>query len=194
MIGGPYTYSEDSALLGSFLLSVPGSGSFLEIGVGRGGNLLRIAGKNNFDVIVGTDIMDLGSLRKEMPKSVDLIQSDRATCFRPASFDLIAFNPPYVPSSKIEDVTTDGGAGGIIVPLLFLSSALGAIKLDGRIVFVLSSEDSFMELEHFCEEKNLELRKLEERPLFFERLFVFLVTRSKENGSVCANNREELRG
>ncbi len=56
---GVYLYSEDSKLLGSYLSTVDGTGNFLEIGFGNGGNLLSIAKRTRFETIAGTDIMKL---------------------------------------------------------------------------------------------------------------------------------------
>ena len=175
----PYLYSEDSKLLGSYLSTIDAMGSFLEIGVGNGGNLLSIATSTRFEIVVGTDIMELGNVRKELPTKVELVIADKATCFRGEIFDLVAFNPPYVPSQRIEDVTTDGGAGGMAVPLQFLSSALTVAKPDGKIVMVLSSEDSLADLEEFCDSRGLRSKKVAEKPLFFETLFVFLIMRPR---------------
>jgi release factor glutamine methyltransferase len=175
---GVYLYSEDSKLLGSYLSTVDGTGNFLEIGFGNGGNLLSIAKRTRFETIAGTDIMKLDPVREELPINVELFITDKASCFRPEIFDLVVFNPPYVPSSGIVDITTDGGVGGMEVPLQFLASALSVIKQDGKIATVLSSEDSLGDLEQFCKSRHLQFRKVAELALFFETLFVFLISRA----------------
>ena len=60
-----------------------------------------------------------------------LILADAASCFMDGCFDLVAFNPPYVPSGKIEDVAVDGGAEGTEVALRFLEEALRVVE-EGR--------------------------------------------------------------
>jgi release factor glutamine methyltransferase len=177
----PYLYSDDSELLGSVLAELPGGDTFLEIGVGGASNLLAIAGK--FKLVVGTDlaISHELALRKE---DVELVVADRATCFRSNSFDVVAFNPPYVPSEGIADTTVDGGQGGIEIPLRFLSSALEVIKKDGRILVLLSSLDSLEAFEEFCKLRELTIEKAKERKLFFETLYVFVVTQKSSGESV----------
>ncbi len=64
------------------------------------------------------------------------------------------------------------------VPLQFLASALSVIKQDGKIATVLSSEDSLGDLEQFCKSRHLQFRKVAELALFFETLFVFLISRA----------------
>jgi release factor glutamine methyltransferase len=174
-----YVYSEDSKLLGRVLSSVEGCGSYLEIGAGGAGNLLLISGRNLFATVVGTYLSNLWSARKELPENVELVKTDRATCFRENTFDLVAFNPPYVPSLMVQDPTTDGGPGGMKVPLEFLASGLDVLKANGRIVMLLSSEDSLSELEIFCNNHGLFATKIAEEKLFFESLFVYSISKQK---------------
>jgi release factor glutamine methyltransferase len=176
----PYRYSEDSRLLGEYLSTIEGSGSFLEIGVGGGVNLSKMEIMHKFDRIVGTDLMNLTLLRNELPRSLELIVADKASCFRSDSFDIVAFNPPYLPSESIEDLAIDGGRGGVEVPLQFLDSALSVLRVDGRIIMLLSSDDSLEDLEKFCKERDLLLMKVAETALFFEWLFVFLIIRKSK--------------
>jgi len=170
--------------MGLFLSRVQGSGSFLEIGTGMGSNLKLVDAKKIFELIVGTDLQELFHVKKEQSRAIELIQTDRASCFRPNIFDLVVFNPPYVPTNEISDITTDGGPGGVQIPLAFLSSALSVLRARGEIVMLLSSEDSIGEIEDFCRARNLEMRQIEGKLLFFESLFLYSITRSKESGTV----------
>jgi len=180
MTARSYLYSEDSALMGSFLSRVQSSGSFLEIGTGMGSNLKLVDARKMFQLIVGTDLLELFGAKKEHSRSVELIQTDRASCFRPNIFDLVVFNPPYVPTNEVSDITTDGGPGGVQVPITFLSDALNVLRPQGEIVMLLSSEDSIEEIEDFCHARNLEMRRIEEKRLFFESLFLYCITRSRK--------------
>lgn len=173
-------YSDDSKLLGEFLLNLSESGSFLEIGAGHGGNLNVVQRQGKFQMIVGTDILSLFSTRGRLSRDVELIQTDRATCFRPESFDIIVSNPPYVPSNGFDDITVNGGRGGMEKPLKFLSSALSVLKRDGKVAMVLSSEDSFGCLENYCKSHDLFCVRALECKLFFESLYVYLITRQKK--------------
>ncbi len=178
----PYRYSEDSRLLGDYLSFLDGSGAYLEIGVGGGGNLSKSNLLEQFCLIVGTDIIDLTPVRKELHQPVEVVMADRGTCFRPESFDVIAFNPPYLPSDEIVDRAIDGGPSGIVVPLQFLESALAVLKKNGRIIMLLSSDDSIDGVRKFCEERNLSFTKVAETAVFFEWLFLFSIRQRKSNG------------
>jgi methylase of polypeptide subunit release factors len=176
MIDRPYIYAEDSMLLGEVISSLEDSDSFLEIGAGNGGNLLKA--KVKFKVVVGTDISL--QVRRGFPPKLQLVIADKASCFRTSSFDFIAFNPPYVPSEGIEDRTTDGGPTGMDIPMEFLVSALEVMKPGGKIAMLVSSEDSIEELENFCEKNDLLGTKVAKAGLFFESLFVYLIRRPKD--------------
>jgi release factor glutamine methyltransferase len=174
-----YIFSQDSVLLSGYLSTLEGSGSYLEIGVGGGGNFSIVDRRGKFDIVVGTDILPLSTLRTEVRQSSELIVADRASCFRAETFDFVAFNPPYVPSNEILDVTTDGGLGGMEVPIDFLESALSVLKPEGKIVLVLSSEDSLDVLKRFCEREKLVLSNIAETRIFFEILTLYSITRRK---------------
>jgi len=169
----PYVYAEDSALLGNYLSEINSSGNLLEIGTGGGVNLQCLADKKQFDMIIGTDIANLADARKELTRDVELVQTDRAHCFRRNTFDLIITNPPYVPTPDICDISIDGCTGGMEVPLAFLTSALKVMKKQATVVMLLSSEDSLQELFRYCAENKLDCRKIRERRLFFEVLYLF---------------------
>jgi len=172
-----YLYSDDSQLMGLALSQLVGGGSFLEIGVGNGGNQKLV--KDKFDLVVGTDIVKLKEAKLENPFA-EMIMADKASCFRSSVFDVIAFNPPYVPSETIVDPKVDGGPNGVEIPLEFLKSALEVIKKTGKILILLSSEDQMPLFRKFCKEHFLISKKIVEKKLFFETLTVFeLDTHSK---------------
>lgn len=171
-----YIYNEDSRLMGDVLATLEDGKSFLEIGTGNGGNLREVA--NKFDLIVGTDLASLFDARKGN-RSAELIVTDRATCFRRDSFDVVAFNPPYLPSGSIVDKSVDGGPCGIEVPLQFLESALGVIRKEGKILILVSSESDLSAFRDFCLSHSLKMRTLGEKALFFEILQVFELTSSR---------------
>jgi release factor glutamine methyltransferase len=185
--GEHYLYSQDSELLGSAISELRNGETFLEIGVGRASNLKAISKK--FNLAVGTDLrippdLDPGKT------GIELIVADRATCFRRESFDIVVFNPPYLPSEDIVDRTVDGGRGGIEVPLRFLSSALEVVKNEGKILTLLSSENSLESFVEFCKVNGLSFTVAKERRLFFETLYVFLIVKEdgrpiKEAGIQC---------
>jgi release factor glutamine methyltransferase len=151
--------------------------SFLEIGLGSGNNL-KVA-TEKFRLIVGTDILPLKSLLNQRSAQVEIIRADKATCFREAVFDLVAFNPPYLPSEIITDWSIDGGPQGVEIPLEFLESAMAVLKPNGTVLLLLSSLGATEIFEKYCADNSLIAKKIAETKLFFETLTVYLITRTK---------------
>ncbi|MGA2240098.1 MAG: HemK2/MTQ2 family protein methyltransferase [Candidatus Bathyarchaeia archaeon] len=88
----------------------------------------------------------------------------------PERFDIVVFNPPYLPSSTIGDRTTDGGKHGTEVISRFLDELTQHLVGNGRGMLVVSSlnDPEGLMMRH----PGLSFRTVRERSLFFERLFV----------------------
>lgn len=170
MSGAPYISSEDSALLRKSLSPFSG-GACLEIGAGNGGTLVDL--RRRFPLAVGTDIVR-PTMADWKGAGADFVLADRATCFRDASFDLVAFNPPYL-LARVEDSTVDGGEDHA-VPLSFLREALRVVKPTGSVVWLLNGEADLEGFRHLCQDAGFTVTRLETRHLFFEDLEVYRAT------------------
>lgn len=77
------------------------------------------------------------------------------------TFDVIIFNPPYLPTRKDEkvggwlDVATDGGKSGLEVTKRFIGGLPRFLKKDGRAYFIFSSQSDVGELKSIVKEKKL---------------------------------------
>ncbi len=170
--GAPKTYipSDDSALLIDALRDYRGE-TFLEIGFGSGAVISSLAGR--FSVAVATDLAaPLGTTDAKV-----LFLADRASCFRDRVFDLVAFNPPYLPSEGIDDRTVDGGAGGVEVPMLFLVDALRVLRNDGKIIALLSDSGDVQRFLAHATRLGLSAKERRRKRLFYETLLVFELSR-----------------
>jgi release factor glutamine methyltransferase len=92
----------------------------------------------------------------------------------PERFDIVVFNPPYLPSSTIGDRTTDGGKHGTEVISRFLSELAQHLVENGRGILVISSLNDPERL--MMRHPGLSFRTVRERSLFFERMFVLEAT------------------
>jgi release factor glutamine methyltransferase len=170
-----YPPSQDTAALARVLRGYTGD-TCLEIGFGSGAVLTTLAG--GFKMAVGTDILSVAQAVAAKGEA-HIVLADRATCFRDRSFDLVAFNPPYLPSGEIADATVDGGRGGIQVPMAFVREALRVLKADGVVVVLLSDEGDVEGFKRSCEGLELSVREKSRTELFFENLYVFEIRRKR---------------
>lgn len=172
---GTYISSEDSALLRSVLKNYAGE-SCLELGAGNGGGLVELT--KRFGLVVGSDL-NRPSNDSWKRAEANFVLVDAAGCFREGSFDLVAFNPPYLPSDVIEDVAVDGGADGAEVLNHFLGEAMRTVRKEGRIVMLLSGDNPIESIAQECEMHGFAMKLLSERRLFYETLAVYEVSRAQ---------------
>jgi release factor glutamine methyltransferase len=164
----PYLSSEDSTLLRKALVGRTGEMA-LELGAGNGGNLLAMA--SGFRVVVGTDVTRPG-MDDWKGAGVDYVLCDLAACLRDGAFDLVAFNPPYLPSDVIVDAAVDAG-GGMGAPKRFLEEALRVVKKSGAVLWLLNDEAEVEEFEEICSRSGFKMKRVAEERMFYESLYVF---------------------
>lgn len=172
----PKTYapSQDTELLRRTVKECRGRYA-LEIGFGNGSIIGELT--KNFEFAAGTELVLPRGAVTSIGRGCGVAVADRATCFRSSIFDLVVFNPPYLPSGLLEDIAVDGGRGGIEVPLLFLDEALRVLRQDGTILLVLSSDGDLTRFEEGCRSRTLDVRVAAERDLFYETLYVYELKR-----------------
>lgn len=182
MSGHPYISSDDSALLRGALSGFSG-GACLEIGAGNAGTLVEL--RRRFPLVVGTDIVH-PAMGDWTVAGADFVLADKASCFRAGSFDLVAFNPPYL-GGAAGDRAVDGGEG-FEVPLAFLEEALRAVKATGSVVWLLNGEADRGPFERLCTEAGFSVDMLRSERLFFEELTVYVA--SGRHGGRRARHRK----
>lgn len=89
-------------------------------------------------------------------------------------FDLIIFNPPYLPKDKFDNKpdTTAGKRGNEII-IKFLRKAKKYLSKNGTISLLFSSLSKPKEILKLSEKLGYKNKKLSELGLFFEKLFVY---------------------
>ena len=165
-----YEAREDSFLLMKYIKNYA-KGEILDIGTGSG-ILAKEASK--YGEVLAVDIdQDALDLVKKLG-----IKARKSYLFSNVkeSFDLIIFNPPYLPEDQEEDEDskkiTTGGKNGYELIERFFSQTKKHLKKDGKILIVFSSltGDVFKIMEKY----GFEFRILEKEKLFFEELYVCL--------------------
>jgi release factor glutamine methyltransferase len=90
-------------------------------------------------------------------------------------FDLIIFNPPYIPTKKSEFkyIDLDGGKNGTEIIEKFLKQAKKHLKPDGKILLLTSSLNK--NIESLFKKYNYNYLLLDEEKFFFEKLSVWML-------------------
>jgi release factor glutamine methyltransferase len=144
----------------------------LDMGTGSG-ILAAYCARRGADVVASdidiNAIKDLELTANRMGRSIKLVACDLFSKIH-ERFDIVVFNPPYMPSSAIDDRTTDGGKQGTEVISRFLDELTEHLSENGRGVLVVSSMNDPEDL--MARHRDLSFRIVRERPLFFERLYV----------------------
>jgi len=174
-----YQPAEDSYLMSGILkeqipvlLEKKPNLNFLEIGVGSGIHLQTafnsgIKKENIFSSDINKDSVNHCNLLGFNCVYSDLFENIEG------KFDLIIFNPPYLPedSREPEDsrLSTTGGVKGNEIIIRFLNEAKNHLEEDGKLFLITSSlaEDLYFE------EAGYKAKELGCEKLFFERLCVW---------------------
>ena len=164
----PYLAAEDSALLREALNAYSG-GRALEIGAGNGGSLIALM--KGFSMTVGTDLLTPGD-DGWRDSGANYVLADGASCVREGSFDLVAFNPPYIPVDVKTDPATEGGKG-LQVPMKFLRGALRAVKHTGKVLMLLNDQAPLGDFEAECSRHGFRMVRVAVKHLFFEELYLY---------------------
>jgi release factor glutamine methyltransferase len=172
-----YEPHEDSILLRRAIENV--STEFaLEIGCGTGFVLESLSRQASFLIGADIDKESLYSAKKRIRENklfdkVDLVCCDSASAFRKEVFDLVVFNPPYLPSEEVLDRVVDGGLTGTETTLIWIKEAQRTLKSDGMILFVTSSLADKEGLLKKIELLGFEISLVSNKKLFFEDIMVF---------------------
>jgi release factor glutamine methyltransferase len=179
-----YEPREDSFLMLEALAELS-LGGLRVLDMGTGSGILAVYCARRGADVTASDI-DIEAIRAlqltcdRMGISIKLVTCDLFSKI-PERFDMVVFNPPYLPSSTIGDRTTDGGEAGTEVISRFLSELAQHLVENGRGMLVVSSLNDPERL--MMRYPDLIFKTVRERSLFFERLYV-LEARARQASSV----------
>lgn len=165
-----YEPKEDSFLLQKFVKKYA-KGKVLDVGTGSGIQA-RTAKENTSNVLA----VDINPEAVEAAKNAGIKArvSDLFSKVR-GKFDLIIFNPPYLPEEELEDeeskrITTGGKKGNEVLER-FLKEAKDHLEKDGIILLVISSLTP--KAEYLFNKYKYKFELLEKEHVFFEDIIVY---------------------
>lgn len=167
-----YEPDEDSYLIAEELKKFHNI-KVLDLGTGSG-YLAEIAIKNNCEVSAA----DINAAAADfcLRKGIKTVRSNLFSSIK-EKFDLIAFNPPYLPLDADEPkdsmITTTGGIKGNEIIERFLKQAKNYLYKNGKILIVFSSISG--DVINLFKKYSYKYKKLSEKKVFFETLYVYLI-------------------
>lgn len=172
-----YSPGDDTFLMLDAITKISvGGKQVLDVGTGSGILGLFCASRGALVTVTDVDQLALEHAQKAarvLGLSFQTILSDMFSNVQ-GKFDLVTFNPPYLPSSTVEDRTVDGGRGGIALSKRFLGGLADYLKCDGTALLLISTlNDSGSLISEANPEFQCEV--LAKRQLFFEELQVLSV-------------------
>jgi release factor glutamine methyltransferase len=148
----------------------------LDVGTGSGiqsKNLLSLEIKKS--KIVAIDL-NLDTLKNTKKLGIKSIQSDLFSNID-QKFDLIIFNPPYLPKEKFDsELDTTGGKNGDETIIKFITQLPKHLTKKGICFLLTSSFTPEKKWKSEAKKLNLLFKKIAEKNLFFEKLFIWEIT------------------
>tara|TARA_Y100000034_G_C6887425_1_gene407624 strand:- start:1646 stop:2170 length:525 start_codon:yes stop_codon:yes gene_type:complete len=168
-----YEAKEDSFLLKKYV-EKSAKGKVLEIGVGSG--ILMEAALENTKDVEGIDI-DREAVEFCRKKGLNVKKGDLFDdVFR--KYDLIVFNPPYLPNEKLLDKEKNrdlfGGKNGWELIERFFNEVGRFLEEKGDILIVFSSLTNKNKVDGIIKKNKFKVEELEEKKVgLMEKLFVY---------------------
>tara|TARA_Y100000310_G_C20476040_1_gene712464 strand:- start:231 stop:767 length:537 start_codon:yes stop_codon:yes gene_type:complete len=92
-------------------------------------------------------------------------------------FDLIAFNPPYLPESEFDnEPDTTGGKNGDEVIIKFIKQLKNHLTKKGTCYLLTSSLTPNKKWQEIAKESGLTIKKIATEKIFFEELYIWEIT------------------
>lgn len=177
-----YKPSDDTFLIADNL-EVKDQAKVLDVGTGCG--ILAILAAEKAGKVVATDAnpyaVQCTELNSKLNNLLDKMEVRRGRLFEAVKpgekFDLIIFNPPYLPIEEDEgeswiEASWSGGSGGRRATNEFISKAPEHLEEDGRIVLLQSTLSDSGETRNMLGKAGLKTRILAKKKLDFESIFL----------------------
>ncbi len=176
LISKMYEPGEDSYMLQEHVEKYA-KGAVLDMGTGTG--IQAITASRHAKKVIAADI-DKEAVKQarisaeiEKIKNIEFIESDLFENIPKQKFDLIVFNPPYLPEDKkVKDIALTSPKRGTKTTTRFLDEAGNYLKQDGVILLIFSSLASQSLIDQSIKKNLLEKKMLEKRHIFFEDIIL----------------------
>ncbi|MFQ3283834.1 MAG: release factor glutamine methyltransferase [Natronomonas sp.] len=175
-----YEPAEDSRLLATAVIDRIDGGQVLDVGVGSGYVAGRVAAETSADV-VGCDI-NPDACRRARSEGIEVVRSNLTRPFEADSFDMVVFNPPYLPTPPEQEWddplehALSGGEDGRRVIRPFMADLGRVLRPAGRAYLLVSSLTDIGAVGELAEGAGLDTEEIDDTSFPFERLVVLEIT------------------
>jgi release factor glutamine methyltransferase len=194
-----YEPQEDSFLLKKYVRNYA-KGLVLDVGTGSG--IQAIAAAQHAQKVVAVDINDnalvfaQSQASAEKVRNVEFRKSDLFSKVK-EKFDLIIFNPPYLPFDEKEPddirLATTGGKEGCELLIKFLEQAIEHLNTDGVILTLFSSLSNKTRIDYAIAENCFAYKELDCMRFSFETIYIYLIQKSKLRKELEENNVQNIK-
>lgn len=174
-----YEPHEDSFLMQKHIYQYA-HGSVLDMGTGTG--ILAREAVKYAEKVLAVDI-DAQALKtaRQLSAGISNIRFKHSDLFSKITgqFDLIIFNPPYLPyDSRAPDVALDGGTKGYEVIERFVQQASTYLKPEGNILLVFTSLTNKLKVDEIIHHHLFESELVDTDKYPFETAYVYRISKS----------------
>jgi release factor glutamine methyltransferase len=173
-----YEPREDSFLIQKHINRFA-KGKVLDMGTGSG--ILALEAAKYCDEVLAVDVNSeavmciKNKIKKEKIKKIKVLQSDLFENVD-GKFDLIIFNPPYLPNdTDVKDMALDGGKKGYEVIERFMRKVKNYLTKDGKILLLFSSLSKKNKIDKILKRNKYVHEQVSSLKLDFETLYVYLI-------------------
>jgi release factor glutamine methyltransferase len=179
-----YQPREDSYLLQKHVKDYC-KGNVLEIGTGSG--ILALEAAKFADKVLAVDINPEAvafvqkNVKQQNLKNVKVIESDLFSKVS-GKFDLIIFNPPYLPDPEKDyarDIALDGGKKGYELIERFLDDVNSYLVEKGKILLLFSSLSKIKRVHEILDRNLFEFKEIDKLKIGFEELYVYVIKKNE---------------
>jgi release factor glutamine methyltransferase len=172
-----YQPAEDSALLTAVAAESIASGDrVLEVGTGSGWVAERVASETGASVVASD--LNPHATRQARERGLEVVRADLVSAFRDGAFDVVLFNPPYLPEDAAAaredwmETALSGGENGRAVVEPFVEAVDRVLAPDGYVLVLVSSLTGVAEVVEFAGDRGFSAVAMREESYPFETLSV----------------------
>lgn len=176
-----YEPAEDSRLLAEAIVDrIAADERVLEVGTGSGYVAARVA-KETGARVVGSDI-NPDACQRAREEGLEAVRGNLTEPFRRDSFDVVCFNPPYLPTPPEQEWSDplehalSGGEDGRRLIRPFLADVGRILRPAGRVYLLVSSLTDIDAVAKLADDAGMASREIAEESFPFERLVTLEIT------------------